>query len=317
VGQVAGFASAADEAAAREADAVEFPDERGELLLDAALAWRRAGRPSRAAALLAELVAAGGEEGCYARAQRAEFLAADGDLAAAGVELAALAREPALHDGHCQMVAELLIECGELEDAARWYDRAVARLAPATLEALHGPDGWTQVGAVVLLRGRQALRERLGRAPDATDELVAQLPRRSGPGDDLIDLDAVEGHFAAGGEAPHLRMLVFQRDQRAVARARWPQVYPEPDEQYYSTTERRWRRVRESGARSMRVAPVTVDGLVAFAERTGADPTDPAVKTRYVETVPEEAMIAWPPPRNAACWCGLGTKYKKCCGRPG
>jgi hypothetical protein len=215
------------------------------------------------------------------------------------------------------MVAELLVERGEFEDAARWYDRAVARLAPSTLEALHGPEGWTQLGAVVLLRGRRARRERLGRVLDVTDELVLELPRWPGTGDDLVDLDAVEGHLAAGGESPHLRMLVFQRDERAVARVRWPREYPEPDEQYYPLTERRWRRVRERGARSMRVVPVTVAGLVAFAERAGADPTDSAVKTRYVQTVPEEAMIPWPPARNAACWCGSRTKYKKCCGRPG
>jgi hypothetical protein len=191
-------------------------------------------------------------------------------------------------------------------------------LAPATLEALHGPDGWTELGAVVLLRGRQALRERLGRVPDVTDELVAELPGWPGPGDDVIDLDAVEEHLAAGGESPQPRMLVFQRGQRAVARARWwPQVYSDPDDQYYPTAERRWRRVLEGGARSMRVVPVTVARLVAFAERISADPTDPAVKTRYVETVPDEAMIAWPPPRNAMCWCGSGAKYKKCCGRPG
>jgi uncharacterized protein YchJ len=33
--------------------------------------------------------------------------------------------------------------------------------------------------------------------------------------------------------------------------------------------------------------------------------------------VPQQRTIAWPPPRNAACWCGSGSKYKKCCGRPG
>jgi hypothetical protein len=27
--------------------------------------------------------------------------------------------------------------------------------------------------------------------------------------------------------------------------------------------------------------------------------------------------VPWPPERNAACWCGSGRKYKKCCGAPG
>ena len=66
VGQAPGMASAADVAAAREALTIVFPDERGELLLDAALGWWRDGRPSRAAALLAALVADGGGEGSCA-----------------------------------------------------------------------------------------------------------------------------------------------------------------------------------------------------------------------------------------------------------
>ncbi|GAA3199838.1 SEC-C domain-containing protein [Actinocorallia longicatena] len=32
---------------------------------------------------------------------------------------------------------------------------------------------------------------------------------------------------------------------------------------------------------------------------------------------PEGHHVPWPPERNGTCWCGSGTKYKKCCGRPG
>jgi uncharacterized protein YchJ len=32
--------------------------------------------------------------------------------------------------------------------------------------------------------------------------------------------------------------------------------------------------------------------------------------------IDEGGAISWPPPRNAPCWCGSGTKYKKCCGGP-
>ncbi|MGI5214477.1 SEC-C metal-binding domain-containing protein [Plantactinospora sp. CA-290183] len=38
-------------------------------------------------------------------------------------------------------------------------------------------------------------------------------------------------------------------------------------------------------------------------------------RARYSETIAEQGVIAWPPPRNGPCWCGSGTKYKKCCGR--
>ncbi len=58
--------TAVDEATALEAEAGEYPDERGEILIEAALAWRRAGHPERAEAVLTRLVEAGGEDACYA-----------------------------------------------------------------------------------------------------------------------------------------------------------------------------------------------------------------------------------------------------------
>ena len=29
-----------------------------------------------------------------------------------------------------------------------------------------------------------------------------------------------------------------------------------------------------------------------------------------------DELIAWPPSRNAPCWCHSGRKYKQCCGHP-
>jgi hypothetical protein len=54
-----------------EAEAREYPDDRGEILVEAAAAWRRAGDDARASALLEGLVADGGEDGCYARVELA------------------------------------------------------------------------------------------------------------------------------------------------------------------------------------------------------------------------------------------------------
>jgi hypothetical protein len=307
-------------AAGFEAEAGACPEQRGMLLLEAARAWRGAGERARAAALVDGQVAAGGEDGCYARVQRAEFWVEDGDWARVEAELVELAHQPGLHDGHCALVAELLVEHDRLPEATRWYDRGLARLTPATLEALAGPGAWTQLGAVIMLRGRRELRARLGQAPDATDELVADPAPGRGEIDDLgtpPDLDAVAEHLAAGGAPPQtLRLLIFQRDQRALAQHRWPQTYPDSDECYYPAAERRWRDLAAHGVPDMQVVPVSVAGLVSFAEEVGGDPTDPTVKTRYIHTVPGEQMIAWPPPRNGWCWCGSQTKYKKCCGRP-
>ena len=55
-----------------EAEAGRHPDWAGELLLDAATAWRQAGEQERAIAVLRELVASGGEDGQFAQVLLAE-----------------------------------------------------------------------------------------------------------------------------------------------------------------------------------------------------------------------------------------------------
>jgi hypothetical protein len=52
--------TARDRAVELEQDAVRCPEERGEILLEAAEAWKEAGEPDRAVALWRELIEAGG-----------------------------------------------------------------------------------------------------------------------------------------------------------------------------------------------------------------------------------------------------------------
>lgn len=300
----------ADEAAVLGAEVQEYPDQRGEILLEAAAAWRRAGSPERADALLAELIAVGGEDGCCARFQRAENHFADGADELAYAELACLERDPALNDGHCTWVAEMLTERGDLDGALRWYDRAVARLAPEEFDALRGPDGWMRLSSM-LVGGRREVRRRLGLPADATDEVAPVAPWQR-----PLDVDGVLQRVESGLVPAQVRMLVFQRGERAAARRRWPQEYDASDEEYYPAAERRWRELADSGVPTIRVVPATVGELCAFADRVGGSPTDSTVKQRYAATVDAHRIIAWPPPRNGACWCGSSAKYKRCCGRP-
>jgi uncharacterized protein HemY len=74
-------------------------------MLAAAAAWRQAGDHERAQALLEEVVADGGPDGCYARVELAERLLEQDCPDEAFAQLAELARDPALHDGHCQLAA--------------------------------------------------------------------------------------------------------------------------------------------------------------------------------------------------------------------
>jgi tetratricopeptide (TPR) repeat protein len=309
-GTVSVVVKTVDEASALEAEAEEYPDERGEILLEAAAAWRRAGRSDRARELLAQLVAQGGEDGCSARFALAEGHFEDGAVDEAYAELEQLAREATLTEGPCTFVAELLAERGDLEGALRWYDRAVARLDPEDLEALRGPDRWMQVSSV-MVRGRREVRRRLGLPVDATDEIAPLAPLQQQP----VDVEDLQDYLESGRTPRQVQMLVFQRRERAEARHRWPDEYEAPDEEYYPAADRRWRELAASGVPAIRVVPAIVSQLCEFAERVGGSPTDSQVKAQYAGTVADEVGIAWPPPRNGSCWCGSGAKYKKCCGR--
>lgn len=301
---------AVDEAVALEAEVEQYPDQRGEILLEAADAWRRAGRFDRAADLLGRLIVDGGEDGCYAMVQLAEVRFEQGDVDAANAVLDGLARNPATTDGHCTLVAELLAERGDLRGALRWYDRAVARLSAEELRALGGPDGWMQMSSV-MLRGRRDVRRQLGLAPDVTDELAPTPPSRQ----QILDVDGVREAAESGRVPRQVRMVVFQRQERAEAKRRWPQEHDTTDDEHYQAAERRWRELADSGVPAIRVVPATVTELCEFADRLGGSPLDPALKARYSESFPQQRMIEWPPSRNSPCWCGSAAKYKKCCGR--
>lgn len=294
-----------------EADALAFPEERAEILLEAADRWRHAGLRDRAVELLTGLVDDGGESGCGARIQLADIYLDAGDTELAQAQLAAAAKDPALHDGHCELAAELLAEYGDLTQAARWYDRAAARLSDDQLDALRRRDGGISIATMIMLRGRRHVRQQLGRVPDMLDQLVP------GPAstDDPFNSESVLDLMDAGITPSKIRMLTFQRDQRRLAQQRWPDYYTQPEDEYYPAAEHQWRLLRDGAVSSIAVVPANVDALIAVADRAGGSPTDTDIKRRYSQSFPDSDTIAWPPERNAPCWCGSGRKYKKCCGR--
>ena len=296
-----------------EADADKYPDERPEILLEAAEAWQRAGHSDRARAILDDLIRDGGEHACDARIQLADLHMEAGDTDSAHAELNAVAKDPALTEGHCELAAELLAAHGDLDQAARWYDRAAARLTEEQLDALRHRDEWLTIGTTIMLRNRQHVRQQLGHPPDLLDTLVPELedPEKPTTAENLLDL------MDSGFIPRQTRMLTFQRDQRQLAQQQWPGGYDQPEDEYYDAAEHRWREIRDGGVPSITVVAAQVGDLIDFARQHGGSPTDADTKRRYCETAPDHLTISWPPERNAACWCGSGRKYKKCCGRPG
>jgi hypothetical protein len=155
----------ASEAAELEAQAAAGGPEANGLLIEAANQWWLAGDEVRCRRLLATVIGQGGEAGCFARAELLGMLLTGGDRAGAEAELAALAGDPALTEGPCQLVGELLSDHGALTAALEWYDRVLGfwtdeRHAAATTES-----GRRTVDRM-LVQQRQRVRKRLGLSPD-------------------------------------------------------------------------------------------------------------------------------------------------------
>jgi tetratricopeptide (TPR) repeat protein len=85
---------------------------------------------------------------------------------------------------------------------------------------------------------------------------------------------------------------------------------------YAAELDQRLRAVAAQAPRHPVIVPLTVDEVTAVAEASDmpADAAEARARAAY-ELAQDGRAIAWPPGRNDPCWCGSGTKYKKCCGR--
>ncbi len=173
------------------------------------------------------------------------------------------------------------------------------------------PRSWSGCGdqqagckvSLVTLRGRTGVRRRLGLPSDTTDELViaasqdrpvALSDQRNAAVDTADLVDAIES-----GRIPRqTRRLVFQRTKRA-GRAGAGRTRTTRPTRYYA------RRPSNGGA-TWPPRAYRRSGWFRRSWRTSASsrsvprksPLDSVVKTRY-ETIPEQRVISWPPPRNA------------------
>jgi tetratricopeptide (TPR) repeat protein len=154
---------AADEARRLEQELEDDPEDRDDVLLEAADAWRRAGNPGRAIKLLDEAI--GGENTDRARVALAEILFRLGREDEARAQLDALRKSWPESPEVLDAVAFLLEKRGELEEALVWYDLAIARLDPDDR-------------ADVIAADRRGVRQRLGLPEDELDVEVEPLARR-------------------------------------------------------------------------------------------------------------------------------------------
>ena len=301
-----------------EQEAVRFPEQRGELLREAAEQWQLAGESDRAIELFTEVLTFGGEDAAYARYSLAEISFATGHDNEAWAHLTAWEDSGPSDLGPAGLVAELLEERGEYEAALRWFDRAVG-LLDAHEVARIGEPGFPSLNAGLLF-GRQRCRRELGLPVDDLERVadVAEGNRR-----EFVDL--LE-QAAAGGSAQKIRgrpddaqMLVWQREEQQRAAKRWPQVFPPDILGHHPQVEQRLQEMcHDQGITKVTLIPGTVVGFADYLERTGGDPAQEQVRLAYAGEVHAQGRtIAWPPGRNQPCWCGSGRKYKRCCAARG
>lgn len=157
--------TAGDEARLLEEELEDYPDERDEILLEAAEAWRRAGNHDRAIELLTEATALDGEDGSTAKVVLAEVLFERGRDDEARAQLDSLRKDWPDSPEPLHAAADLMRRRGEFDQALIWFDLAVARL-----DADEVADSYVTVG-------RRGVRRKLGLPPDDLDDSVEHLDR--------------------------------------------------------------------------------------------------------------------------------------------
>jgi tetratricopeptide (TPR) repeat protein len=310
--------SAREAARELELDAVRYPEQRGEILLEAAGQWKDAGELERATVLLGEVLGAGGVDADFARYSLAELCFERGSDVEAWGHLKALEDAGPCDPGPTGLVAELLEQRGEHEAALHWFDRAISLLEPDEVNAVGKPGGSPSINAALFF-GRQRCRQRLGLPADDLDRVadVAEQNRR-----DFVDLlERASGTAAKGSPgktSAGATMLIWQREEQQRAARRWPKVFPPDVIGHHPQVDQHLRDMcRDQGITKVTLVPGTVEGFAAYLDRTGGDPADEEVRLAYADEAYEQGQhIPWPPGRNQPCWCGSGRKYKRCCGGP-
>lgn len=339
-------------AAESERLAQEYPEEREELLREAAADWSGAGEHERALTLYEQLL----EGECGSRhlieAYRVSELWATGQHEQAR-EAATVLRAQHPKDGMAwNVVAEVFEDAGDLGSAEQWFTAGVTHLlgptASLTLDDVQGTEHFFDVSD--LLIGRHRVRRHLRRPHDGLDDLAHQvheqrqitLSGRVRSLDELHDpakeaeILQEENELLRAREAELIAEVADLQASRPRQQARCVfylppreltlllERYPALGELYGSDHAGHRRRLEEAllslsdlGHARLGVAPGTVAGLEAYAREEGVDPDEWEAGAGYAADLGRLGRaVDWPPPRNGPCWCGSGNKYKKCCGSP-
>ncbi|MCX9193635.1 hypothetical protein C3Y87_20055 [Carbonactinospora thermoautotrophica] len=289
---------------------------RAEVLLDAGNHWLNAGRPEEALRCYQRARGEGDDALVDPRPFMVGALFATGRDGEAHAILAELDAERPDDPETCLLTGTALEQHGDFKAALRWYARGMERqLRDLGLDTgepgLDLDDVDPDPVFIELLIARARTRGELGLVPDEYDEFAVFVA------EELLKDELDEDEPAT--RRASLVLLYWPEHEYQELRHRWPDVaesYGDDHAEHRRNIERSLRGYAEQGAR-VRVAPGSVAGLEAYAAEQDGSVTDGTTRAGYAAAVAQrEGAIAWPPERNAPCWCGSGAKYKKCCGHP-
>ncbi|SDS39263.1 SEC-C domain-containing protein [Actinoplanes derwentensis] len=196
-------------------------------------------------------------------------------------------------------VGAALAAGGKNRVAEQWLTEAVRAVLDERAAAGQSTDPVSADDAGLLfflLQQRHRTRHTLGLSHDTYDNLADRLETRlartppAGADDDL---------------------LFWPEAEFATVVTRWPALtgtYGATWDEHRARLEQRL--TRQGGTPSL--LPGVADDLARFAGIGGT--ADANARNGYARSLAAgTGLIAWPPARNDACWCGSGAKYKKCC----
>jgi hypothetical protein len=206
-----------------------------------------------------------------------------------------------------EFVGESLELHWRLEEALRWFSAGLTR------SQRDDPDN-IDIGC---LNGRYRVRRALDLPEDRYDLLAAERRREYSEDLDTSDEQRLIG-APAGGRPVTMAVLFWPESEFGTVLKRWPalaDLYGADHAEHRSLAEHHLRDLAASGG-PVSVARGDVAEYLAFAVQHEHDPAESSTRAAYAAHLAhQQRVVPRPPGRNDPCWCGSGSKYKKCCGR--
>ncbi|MEC4018120.1 SEC-C metal-binding domain-containing protein [Streptomyces sp. H27-D2] len=336
-------------ASARELEdfARQYPEDREELLIEAADSWASAGDHDRALDIFDELLESDPEDPCMLECYRISALWRAELEPQARAASALLRPRLSPHDpAPWNFIAETFEVHDDLPAAMEWFTAGITH----TLGPVPAPDSIAPDDHYIeqLFIGRHRVRRQLGEPHDDWDRLAhtlheTRLPLMRGRANPNLDelhsparIDALASRDPEvwARELEHIDALAAARSAclRLTAVLFWPasefpellrrrlsfaDLYGTDHATHLARVETALRRLSDEGITPLAAARASVRGYESHARDEHQNPESEGFPATYAAHLAEMGMATpWPPPRNAPCWCGSGRKYKKCCGNP-